>query len=151
MPCIISRVKINKAKAEYIKSNGNGYKTLKAAGLAETTARHNVSPNNKLLKTVKAETAKELDNIGIVARLKRILALKLKLEESIFQDAVNDITLSREKKLQVINKTKDNIDLIIKNVRLLEGESTENININEAERAAKLSRIKSFLDTASTN
>jgi len=147
----IPRIRIEKAKAEYIRS-GNGAKAILAAGLSKSYAYHDVDDKNTLLNTVKAETAKELDNIGIVARLKRILALKLKLEESIFEDAVNDPSLPRAAKLQIINKTKDNIDLIIKNVRLLEGESTENINISEQERAARLSRIKGFLNQAvSTN
>lgn len=57
----IPRIRIEKAKAEYIRTGGNAYKALKAAGLAEATARHNIGDDNTLLNTVKAEVAQEVD------------------------------------------------------------------------------------------
>lgn len=63
MPATINPIRKALVKNEYLKTGGNGYKALKAGGLSESTARHRVRANNKLLNVVKAEIEEDIKSI----------------------------------------------------------------------------------------
>lgn len=63
MPATINPIRKALVKNEYLKTGGNGYKALKAGGLSESTARHRVRTDNKLLNVVKAEIEEDIKSI----------------------------------------------------------------------------------------
>ena len=94
--------------------------------------------------TFKEEIAKELKDTDIIDSLRRILSLKLSVEEKLFK-FVNSHSEIDAKNLKIvtlaINKTKDNITEIGKLLRLYTGDSTEKIEISDEERNQRRSRL----------
>lgn len=116
--------------------------SILAAGFSVNTAK----AQNKHLKLVRvgdAQLEKELSNEDIIKELRSILKLKLELEKKVFLDALT--IKNRKLRLQVLNKTKDNIAEITKTLRLVEGDSTANIQVTEKEKTAKYNRMKEYM------
>ena len=79
MPAKINPIRKALIKKEYLRTGGNGYKSLKAGGLSESTARHRVRANNTLLNVVKAEIENDIQkkiNVNyVLSELERIKSL----------------------------------------------------------------------------
>lgn len=85
-----------------------------------------------------------LDSESSIKKFKGILVKKLELEEEVLNEALesNDF----KKKLLVLSKSKDNITDFAKLIRLLEGESTENVNlVSKEEYQYESNRLNSIL------
>ena len=118
--------------------------SLRDANYSEGTIRgHNNSTSNIVVRSCVKEIEQELNDKEIIDKLKRLLRLKLDMEMQLFDEISHDNDSSRKEKMTLINKTKDNIAEITKTLRLVEGQSTENIDIKD--RDFRLDRLKNRL------
>lgn len=117
--------------------------SLKDAGYAETTARiKNTDKNNRLVRVSEREVVKALTDKEIVEKLRELLRLKLELERQAYDISLKDKSLTQDQRLKLMNKTKDNIESINKTLRLSEGQSTENVQVDDQRQ----SRLNSMYD-----
>lgn len=86
-----------------------------------------------------------LNGEALVKKFKNILTMKLELEEKVLEEALADEDF--KKRLMALKGSKDNISDLAKIVRLLEGESTENVNlVSKEEYQYEFNRLKVLED-----
>lgn len=143
MPKITNPVVIAKLR-EGVLAGKPDNQVMIEAGLSVQTA-NTQSRRTKVLQVVKSRIAEELTDNQILEQLKEILRLKLMLEREVLDEVTADKSISRKEKLLVINKTKDNIAETIKSLRLVSGESTDNLSISAAEKDERLGRLNRIM------
>ena len=152
---IMGKPTIDKVRQiKYINSRLKGVsktQSLRDAGYAETTAKTmNTDKTSNLVKTSERLVIKELSSPETIKIYKKLLASKLELEQRVYDNALSDKDLTREQQLKIMNKTKDNIEAISKTVRLLEGQSTENIKVDD-DRQSRLASMMQRLTVQNKN
>jgi hypothetical protein len=99
---------------------------------------------NKALEFKANEKFEEVINIR--DEIKDVIELGISVNKKLLQKA-NEIALTDPKQAAyIVNKIKDNNNDYIKTERLLLGESTDNIQINENERIERKSRLLNMLN-----
>ena len=141
------RTRIDPVRKElYKKARMNGKsktQALRDAGYAETTAKNrNTNKTSSLVEVSEREVIQALTDKEIVEKLRELLRLKLELERQAYDISLKDKTLTQDQRLKLMNKTKDNIESILKTLRLSEGQSTENIQVDDQRQ----SRLNSMYD-----
>lgn len=138
MPRTINPVRKARLKQELLDPRNSVKDALIKSGYEQTTAR--ASTNNKCVKICQAEIASEMNSAGLVESFKNLIRKKIELEHQVLDIARRG--KEKKYKLAALKASKDNIADLHKSLRLEQGESTANVRIDEAERQARIDRLR---------